>query len=66
MPTKTVLKKSKLSAPVKSKLSAPVKSKLSAPVTPTSTKSRKTPEDESDDSIDDFFCKNSDFIVKPL
>ena len=46
MPTKMLLKKLKLSAPVKSE--------PSAPVTPTSTKSRKTSEDESEDIIHDF------------
>ena len=49
MPTKMLIKKSKLSAPAKSK--------LSAPVTPTSNKSRKISKDESDDSIDDFVLK---------
>ena len=46
MPTKTLIKKSKISDPVKSK--------VCAPVTPTSTKDRKTCKDDSDNSINDF------------
>ena len=46
MPTKTLLKKTKVADPVNAK--------VCAPVTPTSTKGGKSRKDDSDNSINDF------------